>query len=43
MKALTKITFNLLKAFLAFNVIAKNEHIILFFAFLIKFFKNMII
>jgi len=43
MRALTKTAFNLSKAFLAFNIIAKNEYIILFFALLIKSVKNMMI
>jgi len=43
MKTLTKIAFNLSKAFLAFDVIAKNEQITLFFALLIKSVKNMMI
>jgi len=43
MKALTKIVFNLSKASFAFNVIAKNEYIILFFALLIKSVKSVMI
>jgi len=43
MKVLIKTAFNLSKAFLAFNVIAKNKHIIFFFAFLIKSVKSMMI
>jgi len=43
MRALTKIVFNLSKASLAFDVIAKNECIIFFFALLIKFIKSMMI
>jgi len=43
MKALTKIVFNLLKASLAFDVIMKNECIVFFFAFLIKFIKSVMI
>jgi len=43
MKALTKTAFNLSKAFLAFDVIAKSEHIVFFFAFLIKSVKSVTI
>jgi len=43
MKTLTKIIFNLSKAFLAFDIIAKSECIALFFAFLIKSVKSMMI
>jgi len=43
MKALIKIVFNLSKVFLAFDVITKNEYIVLFFAFLIKFVKSIMI
>ena len=43
MKALIKTAFNLSKTFLAFNVITKNEYIILFFAFLIKSVKSVMI
>ncbi len=43
MKALIKIVFNLLKAFLAFNVIMKNKCITFFFALLIKSVKSMMI
>jgi len=43
MKALTKTAFNLSKAFLAFDVIAKSKHIAFFFTLLIKFVKSMMI
>jgi len=43
MKALTKTVFNLSKAFLAFDIIAKSKHIALFFALLIKSVKSMMI
>jgi len=42
MKTLTKIAFNLSKAFLAFDIIAKSKHIAFFFAFLIKSIDNEI-
>jgi len=43
MKALTKTAFNLSKTFLAFDIIAKSEYIVFFFALLIKSVKSMMI
>jgi len=43
MKALIKTAFNLSKAFLAFDIIIKSKHIIIFFTLLIKSVKSVMI